>query len=47
MNILQSLQIVKNGKLRALGVTTRTQAVLAVGEMTKHGGLANFRATGR
>ena len=33
--------------LRALGVTSRTQAVLAVGEMTKHGGLADFRATGR
>lgn len=33
--------------LRALGVTTRTQAVLAVGEMTKLGGLADWRATGR
>ena len=33
--------------LRALGVTTRTQAVLAVGEMTKQGGLSDWRATGR
>ena len=33
--------------LRALGVTTRTQAVLAVGEMSKQGGLSDWRATGR
>jgi DNA-binding NarL/FixJ family response regulator len=33
--------------LRALGVSTRTQAVLAVGEMTKQGGLSDWRATGR
>ncbi len=33
--------------LRALNVTTRTQAVLAVGEMSQHGGLSEWRATGR
>jgi DNA-binding NarL/FixJ family response regulator len=33
--------------LRALNVTTRTQAVLAVGEMSKFGGLSEWRATGR
>jgi DNA-binding NarL/FixJ family response regulator len=33
--------------LRALNVTTRTQAVLAVSEMTRQGGLSDFRATGR
>ena len=33
--------------LRALGVTTRTQAVLAVSEMTRQGGLSEWRATGR
>jgi DNA-binding NarL/FixJ family response regulator len=33
--------------LRALNVTTRTQAVLAVGEMSKFGGLPEFRSSGR
>jgi DNA-binding NarL/FixJ family response regulator len=33
--------------LRALGVTSRTQAVLAVSDMSKHGGSLDWRATGR
>jgi DNA-binding NarL/FixJ family response regulator len=33
--------------LRALNVSTRTQAVLAVGEMSQHGALSEWRATGR
>ncbi len=33
--------------LRALNVSTRTQAVLAVGEMSQHGGLSEWRATKR
>ncbi len=33
--------------LRALNVSTRTQAVLAVGEMSQHGSLSEWRATKR